>query len=49
MLGARDIILGGDFNFVENLDIDKFGGNPAIGNKGAKIMKSLRPYYTGTR
>jgi len=33
------VIWAGDFNFVDNLRIDKFGGNPEYGDIGKDIMK----------
>ena len=34
---SAPLIVGGDWNFVENLNLDKFGGNPNNGKKGSKI------------
>ena len=31
---SRNVILGGDFNFVENLQLDKKGGNIGFGDIG---------------
>ena len=31
----KTVILGGDFNFVEDLLLDKRGGNPSFGSRGA--------------
>ena len=41
LLGTRDIILGGDFNFVENLVLDKHGGNLNRGDTGSASMKRI--------
>jgi exonuclease III len=38
----RHIILGGDFNFVENMNLDKFGGNLNRGNAGSKEMSIIK-------
>lgn len=40
--GASNIILGGDFNFVENSKLDKFGGNPIFGSAGYKELSLLK-------
>ena len=42
MVTKRSVILGGDFNFVENLTLDKRGGSTELGNVGAKEMVSIR-------
>ena len=39
---SRKIIMGGDFNFVESLELDKKGGDPNSGNIGAENIKSLK-------
>ena len=39
---GRECLLGGDFNFVEDLRIDKIGGNSRSGDIGSKQMRSLR-------
>jgi len=38
----RKVILGGDFNFVEDTKLDKIGGNPKRGERGRKEMDRLR-------
>lgn len=38
---SRKIILGGDWNFVENVNLDKEGGNPLYGDVGKVEMKNL--------
>jgi len=35
MTGNRQLIVGGDFNFVEDTSIDKVGGNASYGNSGS--------------
>ena len=40
-LGKNPIILGGDFNCVENLQLDKMGGNKEQGNSGWLQLKTL--------
>ena len=35
-------ILGGDFNFVESLQLDKVGGNPNLGNTGKKQLGVIK-------
>ena len=39
--GRRDIVLGGDFNFVENVVLDKAGGNPARGSAGKYLIETI--------
>ena len=39
--GKRNIILGGDFNFVEDTTLDKAGGNPSIGTAGRYAMMDI--------
>ena len=39
------IIVGGDFNCVDNKNIDKVGGNDAYGDVGASVLYSLRNNY----
>ena len=34
-IGASPIILGGDFNCIEDLQLDKIGGNPMNGREGS--------------
>jgi len=36
--GSRNLLVGGDFNFVENTLIDKIGGNRTYGNSGSNIF-----------
>ena len=40
--GNRIVILGGDFNFVEDLSLDKTGGDPRAGNIGRAQMGQIR-------
>ena len=39
---SRKVILGGDFNFVEDLQLDKEGGDALSGNVGVQIMRDLK-------
>ena len=39
---SRLLIVGGDFNFVDNLTLDKVGGNPQEGNEGAETWQRIR-------
>ena len=41
LVGRKNFILAGDFNCIEDLRLDKDGGNPESGNKGAEILKNL--------
>ena len=36
------LIAGGDWNFVENLNLDKTGGNPNSGSEGSVIFKNTK-------
>ena len=38
---GRDIVLGGDFNFVENVILDKARGSPARGSAGKYLMETI--------
>ena len=42
LVGKFQVILGGDFNFVEDLVFDKAGGNPQTGDIGAEDFKILK-------
>ena len=42
LITPREIILGGDFNFVEDISLDKMGGNLDGGNSGAVNMGLLK-------
>ena len=42
----RKVVLGGDFNFVENLSLDKQGGLDFRGNKGAIEMASIKKDFS---
>ena len=42
LITPREIILGGDFNFVEDISLDKMGGNLDRGNSGAVNMGLLK-------
>lgn len=41
LTGAKNLIIGGDFNFILDSNLDKIGGNLAKGNIGSKSFKSL--------
>lgn len=41
LVGPVIKILGGDFNYVDNLDLDKAGGNLEVGNSGKNEMNSI--------
>ena len=45
MEGNRRIVLGGDFNFVENISLDKLGGNPNLGNVGTTNFKAFKSSF----
>ena len=38
----RVTVLGGDFNFVENLGLDKSGGDPLAGDGGTRVMQTIK-------
>jgi exonuclease III len=40
-VGNKVLNLGGDFNFVENVSMDKAGGNPTSGSVGKEEMSRL--------
>src|SRR5277367_4031284 len=40
-LDNAEFILGGDFNFVPNIKLDKKGGNVKLGDKGQALMQIL--------
>ena len=41
LTGARNLILGGDLNFVIDTNLDKSGGNPRTGMAGSKLFRSI--------
>ena len=41
LAGAKNLILGGDFNFILDPNLDKIGGNLQTGNTGCKPFKTL--------
>ncbi|MCG8032948.1 MAG: endonuclease/exonuclease/phosphatase family protein, partial [Candidatus Thiodiazotropha taylori] len=41
LCGAKNLILGGDFNFIMDSNLDKIGGNLDKGMVGSKSFKSL--------
>ena len=38
---SKKVILGGDFNCVDSVCLDKVGGNPDLGDGGSEILKDL--------
>ena len=44
-MGDKFIIFGGDFNCIENKNIDKVGGNVVYGDVGANILGTIRNNY----
>ena len=41
LIGAKTLILGGDFNFILNLKLDKVGGNLETGMVSAILIKPI--------
>ncbi len=41
LMGIKKIIFAGDFNCVENVSLDKIGGNDSYGTQGAEILKNI--------
>ena len=41
LCGAKNLVLGGDFNFVLDTNLDKIGGNQDSGTIGSKTFKSV--------
>ena len=39
---SKEIILGGDFNCIENLELDKMGGNLERASGGANNLLKLK-------
>ena len=44
LVSNRKLVMGGDFNFVENIDLDKTGSS-ACGDRGRVTMSELRTDY----
>ena len=44
--GAKNLILGGDFNFIMDLNLDKIGGNLSKGTTGSKTFKVLAEKFS---
>ena len=44
-LDTQYFILGADWNFVENLKLDRKGGNPRLWQSSCKIMKDMVDSY----
>ena len=42
----RVTVCGGDFNFVEDLRMDKLGGDSLAGDGGAQIMRAIRSGFS---
>ena len=42
LINSHDPILGGDWNFVENLELDKWGGNMDNGDHGKRQIQDLK-------
>ena len=45
IIGRSPTIIGGDFNCVENLKLDKIGGNPSNGTAGSVQLNSIKQSY----
>ena len=43
--GNKIFIFGGDFNCVDNVKIDKIGGNPIYGEVGADALRKIRENF----
>ena len=43
--GAKNVIIGGDFNFIMDPNLDKLGGNPKKGTIGSKSFKALVEHF----
>ena len=48
LIGTSPIIIGGDWNHVENLKKDKIGGNDARRHEGSIIMNKIKQTYNLT-
>jgi exonuclease III len=44
--GSKNLVFGGDFNFVENTSLDKIGGNLIYGNSGADIFCTYKQDFS---
>ena len=42
LVTRKILILAGDFNCVENIDLDKSGGNKEYGTQGSEILKEIK-------
>ena len=42
LIGIKPLIIGGDWNCVENLKLDKYGGNQNKGSEGSSILNQLK-------
>ena len=48
LVGKTNIVLGGDFNFIEDTNKDKSGGNPMSGDIGKKELADIRKTFSLT-
>ena len=46
LCGAKNLILGGDFNFIFDSNLDKLGGNLEKGTVGSKAFKSVMDKFS---
>ena len=44
-MGYSSVIIGGDWNMVENIQIDELGGNVMKGNEGLHQLNSLKQTF----
>ena len=45
VIGTSPTIIGGDWNMVENLTLDKINGNPLRGNEGLTQLNCIKNAY----
>jgi len=45
LMSKKYVILAGDFNCVENVNLDKLGGNRNYGNQGAEILLDIKQNF----
>ena len=45
LIGTNPLILGGDWNMIEDLKLDKINGNPSKGNEGSIELNSIKQVY----
>ena len=46
LMGTQPLILGGDWNFIEDLKLDKIGGNLERGNIGFENIKKIKESFS---